>query len=277
MISSVNAPRGTNKFDFWASYDYGNNDFDGRFLNGDADVDTIAAGGDIKVTPHLLVGAAATFAQNKGDFDAYDALYAREFHGVKRAGNRTAAFDRTGWMRDRKTMFRKPISVRVTDPRVTGNGPAWRVTFRQAFAVGSFHDEGMKELELRESGGLVRIVREEMLASKRLRPPEGWRPLPAEQLSYVVAERTREIGVRMALGATAAGVQRLVVTQGTKVVLIGATLGAAAALASTRLLDALLYEVSAVDPVVFVAMSIVRCWRTRYAATAWHASCTATA
>ena len=68
MISGVNAPRGTNKFDFWASYDYGNNDFDSRFLNGDADVNTIAAGGDIKVTPNILVGAAATFAQNKGDF-----------------------------------------------------------------------------------------------------------------------------------------------------------------------------------------------------------------
>ena len=68
MISGVNAPRGTNRFDFWASYDYGNNDFDGRFVSGDADVNTIAAGGDIKVTPNLLVGAAATFAQNKGDF-----------------------------------------------------------------------------------------------------------------------------------------------------------------------------------------------------------------
>jgi outer membrane lipase/esterase len=68
MISGVNAPRGTNKFDFWASYDYGNNDFDSRFLNGDADVNTIAAGGDIKVTPNIVVGGAATFAQNKGDF-----------------------------------------------------------------------------------------------------------------------------------------------------------------------------------------------------------------
>ena len=76
-------------------------------------------------------------------------------------------------------------------------------------------------------------------------------------LSYVVAERTREIGVRMALGATAASVRRLVVSQGAKVVLVGVAFGVAAAFASTRLLRSLLYEVRAVDPIVFVAMSVM--------------------
>ena len=76
-------------------------------------------------------------------------------------------------------------------------------------------------------------------------------------LAYVVADRTREIGVRMALGATAGAVRRMVVSQGAKVVLVGTVVGLAAALASTRLLDALLYEVDALDPVVFVAMSIM--------------------
>lgn len=76
-------------------------------------------------------------------------------------------------------------------------------------------------------------------------------------LAYVVAERTREIGVRMALGATAGAVRRMVVSQGAKVVLVGTVVGIAAALASTRLLDVLLYEVNPVDPVVFVAMSIM--------------------
>ena len=74
-------------------------------------------------------------------------------------------------------------------------------------------------------------------------------------LSYGVAERTREIGVRMALGATAGSVRRMVVSQGARVVLIGAVLGVAAAVAATRLLATLLFDVDAIDPIVFVAMS----------------------
>ena len=76
-------------------------------------------------------------------------------------------------------------------------------------------------------------------------------------LSYVVAERTREIGVRMALGATTGAVRRMVVSQGAKVVLIGAAVGVAAAFAATRLLETLLFEVNALDIRVFVAMSIM--------------------
>jgi len=75
-------------------------------------------------------------------------------------------------------------------------------------------------------------------------------------LSYSVAERTREIGVRMALGATASSVRRMVVSQGARVVLIGAVVGIAVALASTRLLRTLLYGVDVVDPIVFAAMSM---------------------
>jgi putative ABC transport system permease protein len=76
-------------------------------------------------------------------------------------------------------------------------------------------------------------------------------------LSYVVAERTREIGVRMALGATASGVRRMVVSQGARVVVVGVVIGIAVAFAATRLLGTLLYGVKPVDPIVFAAMSVM--------------------
>ena len=76
-------------------------------------------------------------------------------------------------------------------------------------------------------------------------------------LSYVVAERTREIGVRMALGATASAVRRMVVSQGARVVMVGVVLGVAVALASTRVLGSLLFGVKPVDPIVFAAMSVM--------------------
>jgi putative ABC transport system permease protein len=76
-------------------------------------------------------------------------------------------------------------------------------------------------------------------------------------LSYVVAERTREIGVRMALGATAGAVQRMIVRQGAQVVALGVAIGAGAAFLSTRALSTILYGVSAADPVIFVGMSLL--------------------
>jgi hypothetical protein len=74
-------------------------------------------------------------------------------------------------------------------------------------------------------------------------------------LSYVVAQRTREIGVRMALGAEARTVRRMVVAQGARVVGIGVVLGIVAALLSTRALGSLLFGVQAVDALTFLGMS----------------------
>jgi putative ABC transport system permease protein len=61
----------------------------------------------------------------------------------------------------------------------------------------------------------------------------------------------------MALGATAAAVRRLIVSQGARVVLIGVVIGVGVALVSTRLLGTLLYGVKAADPIVFAAMSLM--------------------
>jgi ABC-type antimicrobial peptide transport system permease subunit len=74
-------------------------------------------------------------------------------------------------------------------------------------------------------------------------------------LSYLVAARTREIGVRMALGARADQVRRMVVGQGIRVVVLGIALGIAVALLATRALGTLLFGVAAVDAGTFLAMA----------------------
>ncbi len=68
MIASLNASGPLNKLNAWASYDYGRNDFDGRFVSGNANIDTVAAGGDLKLSRQLLIGAAFGYSDNDGDF-----------------------------------------------------------------------------------------------------------------------------------------------------------------------------------------------------------------
>jgi putative ABC transport system permease protein len=72
--------------------------------------------------------------------------------------------------------------------------------------------------------------------------------------SYEVAQRTRELGIRAALGATARDLLELVVSQSMRVVATGAVIGLVVSLGVARLLTTQLYGVSAMDPVTFLAM-----------------------
>ncbi|MDQ2768537.1 MAG: ABC transporter permease, partial [Gemmatimonadota bacterium] len=78
-------------------------------------------------------------------------------------------------------------------------------------------------------------------------------------ISYLVAQRGREISIRVALGAHASDIVRLVIRQGVALALIGAAVGAIAALATTRVLKALLYSVSTTDPIAFGAVLLLLC------------------
>jgi ABC-type antimicrobial peptide transport system permease subunit len=76
-------------------------------------------------------------------------------------------------------------------------------------------------------------------------------------ISYLIGERTHEIGIRMALGAQRKDVLTLVLSEGMKLVLVGAVIGIAAALGLSRLMAGMLYGVSATDPLTFAAVPIV--------------------
>ena len=86
-------------------------------------------------------------------------------------------------------------------------------------------------------------------------------------VSYSVARRTQEIGVRMAMGARTADIARMVVGQGLKLTAIGVAIGVAGALVATRWLAGMLYGVTATDPAIFVAVpllmgavELLACW-----------------
>ncbi len=86
-------------------------------------------------------------------------------------------------------------------------------------------------------------------------------------MAYAVSQRTREIGIRIALGARKSDVLRLIAGRGLTLVAIGLSIGLAAALLLTRLMESLLFDVSATDPLTFIAIAsllafvaLLACW-----------------
>jgi ABC-type antimicrobial peptide transport system permease subunit len=76
-------------------------------------------------------------------------------------------------------------------------------------------------------------------------------------ISHSVSRRTREVGIRMALGAQRGQVLRLILAEGGRLALVGIGLGAVASAAAGRLLEALLYGVSSFDPIAYTAAALL--------------------
>jgi len=76
-------------------------------------------------------------------------------------------------------------------------------------------------------------------------------------ISFTTTQRTREIGVRMALGADGPAIQRMVLREGSMVILTGVALGIAAAIAGAQYLATLLFEIKPGDPATIVSVSVV--------------------
>jgi len=76
-------------------------------------------------------------------------------------------------------------------------------------------------------------------------------------IAFVATQRTQEIGVRMALGATRADILRLIAGEGVRLIVLGGVLGLSAALAGARLLKSLLFGVGPHDPATYAAVALL--------------------
>jgi len=130
--------------------------------------------------------------------------------------------------------------IRAAVREVAPTAPMYRVYTMEGLAAASMTDLSFTMLTLGIAAGLALLLGAIGLFGV---------------LSYVVAERTREIGVRMALGAEAARVRSMVVRQGARLVGIGVVIGVLTATGATRVLGSMLFGVEAADPFTFVAMS----------------------
>lgn len=113
---------------------------------------------------HALVEAWVA-AQNKGDFAAYEKLYAAKLEGIKRSGPRTWRFDRKGFLEDRQRMFKRSMTVEVSDVNVSSGTASALVLLTQRFKQDTFEDVGPKRLVVIEEKGALKIAREEMVQS----------------------------------------------------------------------------------------------------------------
>ena len=136
-------------------------------------------------------------AQNRGDFAAYEKLYASRFTGIKRVGKGMRKMDRKAWLLDRKGMFRYPTRVQAADVKVAPGLRTARLAFVQTWASPSYKDEGPKEIVAVREGGDLRISREELLSSRA--PARQGSPTGQSARRAATANETGNASLRIVL------------------------------------------------------------------------------
>lgn len=204
------------------------------FPNEDAVGKRIIFDGDDK-TPREIVGVVADIRRDGLDVDIYPEMYVSHLQNPERRMNvviRTEAQDASQLTQAVRA------EVKAFDP----NQIIWRAQTLEQLLSTSVAPRRFNMMLLGIFAGVALVLAAVGLYGV---------------MSYSVSWRTREIGIRMALGANRADVLRLVVRQGMTMTLIGLALGLVGAFSISRVLRSLLHGVSPTDPLTFVAVSIV--------------------
>jgi hypothetical protein len=142
--------------------------------------------------------AAWLATQNEGRFDGYQAFYGDRFHGVRRSGRTVKRFDRTGWMRDRGAMFKRPMQVQATDLVAYALGDKRQLFFTQTWQQGSYKDVGTKTIVVTGADAGVRIVYEELLQSTVERPSANPAAVATAGVVYGLDQASSPSAMRLA-------------------------------------------------------------------------------
>ncbi len=136
-------------------------------------------------------------AQNTGDFDAYAALYATRFGGVRRTARAAFRLDHDGWIADRRRIFGRRMHVEANDVEVVLTATTVLVHLQQRWESGGYAEEGEKRMVLVRERGALRISSEEMVAAHTV--PAGTASV-GEVLPALDAESSTLIVLGEALG-----------------------------------------------------------------------------
>ena len=188
--------------------------------------------------PMTIVGVAAPIRDELFDREAGPAIYVPSGRNYRAGMNLHVRAARPGLEGDTLTSIRREL--RAIDPRL----PVLQATTMQAF-----HEKSIALWAVSAGGrlflvfGLLALV----LAVVGLYGVK----------SYLVSQRTREIGIRMALGARSSDVLGMVLKEGAALAVVGVTIGILLAALLGRVLSGVLYEVKPLDPIVFVSAPVV--------------------